>query len=179
VNTLDDFKGKKIRTPGLFSKLVQNMGGVPVQLPATEQYVALQRGTVDGTLFVYFGLDVWKLKEVVKYVTIPPVLSNSTTSLYANQKAWDTLPDDMKKVLAESFKETMYKYSGAAMKADEAGVKAAEQAGVKVVELSDADMEKLRDLAIPIWDEIAKKNTRCAKLVELIKEFYIGKKYSE
>ena len=177
--SLEDFNGKKIRTAGLFSQLVKNMGAVPVQIPSSEQYLALQRGLVDGTAFVYFGLDVAKLKEVVNAVTVPALLSNALTTLYANQKAWNGLSDGMKKALKDSWNEIFRQYAKAAMTADKSSVEAAQKADVKVVELSDADMEKLLELAMPIWDGVAKKSEDCAKLVALLKEFYVGKKYSK
>ena len=177
--SVEDFKGKKIRTAGLFSQLVKNMGAVPVQVPGSEQYLALQRGLVDGTVFVYFGLDIYKLKEVVKAVTVPALLCNALTSLYANQKAWNGLSDGMKKALRDSWKEISHEYAKASMISDKSSVEAAQKSDVKVVELSDPDMEKLLELAMPIWDEVAKKNEDCAKLVALLKEFYVGKKYSK
>ena len=50
-----DIKGKKIRAVGGAAHLVKALGGAAVTLPVTEQYMALQRGLVDGTLMSVHG----------------------------------------------------------------------------------------------------------------------------
>lgn len=67
-----DFEGKKIRvySEGL-AELVRALGGAPVSLPFADVYTALQRGTIDGAVTGYNGVDSQKMYEVVKYLLVP------------------------------------------------------------------------------------------------------------
>jgi TRAP-type C4-dicarboxylate transport system substrate-binding protein len=82
----------------------------------------------------------------------------------------------MKKILTDCAKENARHYTEASLKEELDTLKNAEKSGVKVNKLSDAEMEKLLGMALPIWDEFAKKSERTGKLVELVKEFYKVKK---
>jgi hypothetical protein len=52
INSVDDFKGLKIRIPGLGGKVYAKAGSAVVLLPPGEIYTALERGTLDATEFV-------------------------------------------------------------------------------------------------------------------------------
>jgi TRAP-type C4-dicarboxylate transport system substrate-binding protein len=171
VKTLEDFKGKKIRSIGLYSQLVKNMGASPVSLAGAEQYMALQRGTVDGTIYTTYTLDAYKLKEVLDYVVVPPVNGCICINFYVNKKAWNALPGDLKKILQDTGLEAFRWFSREVVKADFETMQDASKVGVQVAELPEEEYEKLRKLAAPIWDSAAKKSERTAKLVSLLREY--------
>ncbi|MGH2627570.1 MAG: TRAP transporter substrate-binding protein, partial [Anaerolineales bacterium] len=52
INTIADFKGLKMRIPGLGGKVVAKAGGTVVLLPGGEIFPALERGTIDATEWV-------------------------------------------------------------------------------------------------------------------------------
>jgi TRAP-type mannitol/chloroaromatic compound transport system substrate-binding protein len=52
INSLEDFRGLKMRIPGLGGEVLQRVGGVPVNLAASEIYTSLQTGVIDATEFV-------------------------------------------------------------------------------------------------------------------------------
>ncbi|MGH7419046.1 MAG: ABC transporter substrate-binding protein, partial [Candidatus Rokuibacteriota bacterium] len=47
INTIGDYKGLKMRIPGLGGKVVVKAGGTVVLTPAAEIYAALERGVID------------------------------------------------------------------------------------------------------------------------------------
>lgn len=51
IRSMTDMKGKKIRAAGFYGQIAQAHGATPVNLSGAEQYMALQRGTVDGTIY--------------------------------------------------------------------------------------------------------------------------------
>lgn len=52
MNSLEDFKGLKIRMPGLGGEVIRRMGGAAVLLSGGEIYQALQSGSIDATEWV-------------------------------------------------------------------------------------------------------------------------------
>ena len=52
VNTIADFKGLKMRIPGLGGQVMARIGAVPQALPGGDIYPALERGAIDATEWV-------------------------------------------------------------------------------------------------------------------------------
>lgn len=52
MNSLDDFKGLKMRIPGLAGEVVRRLGGSAVKLSGGEIYQSLQSGAIDATEWV-------------------------------------------------------------------------------------------------------------------------------
>jgi len=169
---LDDFRGKKIRCAGLYCSLIQNIGASPVTLPGAEQYMALQRGTVDGTAYVCYTLDTYNLKEVVKYIVTPPILPCIFVDFYVNLETWTQLPEKTRKIVNDVALECFQWFTDASLRADVETVKGAqEKYGLAITKLSKEDVTRLRQAAIPVWEVAAKKSKRSAEFLELLKEF--------
>ena len=52
INTIADYKGLKMRIPGLGGKVVAKAGGTVVLTPGSEIYAALERGVIDASEWV-------------------------------------------------------------------------------------------------------------------------------
>ena len=52
INSLDDFRGLKIRMPGLGGEVIRRLGGSAVRLAGGEIYQSLQSGAIDATEWV-------------------------------------------------------------------------------------------------------------------------------
>jgi len=101
-----DFKGLKIRTPSpMHADTVKALGAAPVMMSSSEVYMALQRGTIDGSVSGPTSLVKRKWFETAEYVTI----TNSAYSLWPiaiNLEVWNKLPKDIQKVLLEAAIDT-------------------------------------------------------------------------
>lgn len=175
VKTLKDLEGKKIRTFGLFSHLVKKMGAAPVSIPAGEQYLSLQRGTIDGSIYVYYALDSYKLKEVVTHAVFPATMPVVSINCYANQRVWRKLSPQTQAVINEAFLEVVKEYTQVALDYEKKVIEEAKKEGVKEVFLSDSDVKQMTEVSRSLWPVAAKKSETSAKLVELLKE-YIAEK---
>ncbi|MFC1822471.1 TRAP transporter substrate-binding protein [Thermodesulfobacteriota bacterium] len=101
VKNISDFKGLKIRTPSpIIGELIKNWGGVPVGLPASEIYLTLERGVIDGLLIDVNTIIPIKADEVTKYHTKLGV-SAAALFLVMNKKTYTSLPSDCKKAINE------------------------------------------------------------------------------
>lgn len=58
IKSLEDFKGLKMRIPGLAGEVFAKIGVNPILLPAGEIYTALERGVIDATEWVGPALDL-------------------------------------------------------------------------------------------------------------------------
>lgn len=171
INKIEDLQGKKIRASGAFGKIALAHGASPVNLAPAEQYMALQRGTVDGTIFPAYAGISYKLFEVAKYHSWPPIYPLIGANLLVNLNAWNKLPKEYQEILQEEVNKMVkytYEVSGPELEkiAQEEGKK---QFGAEAIWLADAEFIKFREAVIPLWEEWGKKSEWCAQLVKLAK----------
>ena len=106
----EDCKGLKFRV--MSSKVLieqfKALGAIPVVLPFSEVYSALQQGVVDGQENTISNIYTKKFYEVQRYMTI----TNHGYLGYLvvmSKKFWNRLPNDMKKVILQAMKEATEK----------------------------------------------------------------------
>jgi TRAP-type C4-dicarboxylate transport system substrate-binding protein len=173
IKSLKDFKGKKIGGVGIVGEFVKLLGGIPVNVPYVERYMALKMGTVDGVITGASSLDDIKLREVVTHFVVHPNVNSYGNSFIVNLKSWNALPDDIKKFLNE---ETRYLIADQhsmldGIEARYAIAKSVRENKLKVVSLPDEEVEWLRNETMTkVWDKVAAKSPRCAELVELVRK---------
>jgi TRAP-type C4-dicarboxylate transport system substrate-binding protein len=171
VKRLSDFKGKKLRTFGLFSVLAKKIGSAPVSIPAAEQYLALQRGTVQGTIYPFYALESVKLKEVVSHIVYPPPAPIAGLDLYFNMKKWKSLSANHRDVIQKAFDKHKMIYLAKTLAQEKAAIEGAQKVGVKVVTLPPEDVEKMKKLGRSTWAISAKKSKTSAELIQLMTEY--------
>jgi len=101
INSLDDFKGLKMRIPGLGGKVVAKAGGTVVLLPGGEIFTSLERGVIDATEWVgpLHGLRFGFFKAA-KYYYYPGWHEPGTyLEYFFNKKAYESLPQDLKHIV--------------------------------------------------------------------------------
>ncbi len=101
IKTLADFKGLKMRIPGLGGKVFSKAGGTVVLLPAGEIYTSLERGVIDATEWVGPAHDIrMGFHKVAKYYYAPGWHEpGSVLELSINKKAYDSLPKELQTVV--------------------------------------------------------------------------------
>lgn len=154
VKTLEDLAGMKLRSPGgQVAALVKTLGATPVTMAAPEVYNALERGVVDGTVFPWEAIFGFKLSEVLKHHTVAN-LYVSTFFITMNQKKYDSLPPDLKKVVDELSGAWGAEFAGAAWdKGEEDGIAAAKKAGAQTHVLTAEERQRWIQKAKPVEDE--------------------------
>lgn len=101
IKTLADFKGLKMRIPGLGGRVVARAGGTVVLTPGGEIFGALERGVIDATEWVGPHDDMQLgLHRAAPYYYYPGWHEPCTTLEFVfNKKAYDSLPADLKQIL--------------------------------------------------------------------------------
>lgn len=134
-----DVKGMPLRSSGgALSLTIEKLRGIPIEVPAPEMYLAMQRGTVDGALVPLSSLPSYNIQEVADYATTNLALGSACTVWLINEDVWSGLSSDMQDAVIEAGELTQADI-GKAM--DEANVAAAEnltEGGMQLDDVPDA-----------------------------------------
>lgn len=157
IHSVDDFKGLKMRTPGLGGEVLTRMGGTVVNLPAGEIFTALQTGAIDATEWIGpYNDQALGLHKAAKYYYTPGWQEpNVTFELDINLAAWATLPADLQAIVRSAARavnaEMLDDYNAHNMEAMEQ----LKGEGVQVRRLPDAVLAKLKAVAAEVVDAAA------------------------
>ena len=101
IDSIDDYKGLKMRIPGLGGKVVAKAGGTVVLLAAGDIFTSLERGVIDATEWVGpYQDERLGLYKAAKFYYYPGWHEPGTTGeLFFNQKAYSSLPVDFQRVI--------------------------------------------------------------------------------
>lgn len=150
-----DLAGIKLRVPeGKWRvKMFQTYGANPSPMKFSELFTALQTGVMDGEENPLTQIYSAKLQEVQKYLSMS---GHVYTPAYVTvgTKHWDTLPADVRKVLADTAKETQAFVYKVAAQDDEDLLGKLKQAGMQV---NDVDKDAFVAASKPIYEEFSKE----------------------
>ena len=101
IDTPEQFRGLKIRMPGLGGEMVAKLGATPVLLPGGEIFAALQSGAVDAAEFIGPVNDLpMGFHQVAKFSYGPGVQEpGGTVQLMLNKAAFLDLPADLQEII--------------------------------------------------------------------------------
>ena len=130
---LEDLAGLKLRvgTPTL-ANVVKALGGIPVNIAAPETYNALERGVVDGTIFPWEAISSFNLAEVLRYHAVVDLFV-APLFTFMNQKRYDSLPPDLRKVIDDLSGAWGSEFTGTIWDQNEnLGIEASKKAGATI-----------------------------------------------
>jgi TRAP-type C4-dicarboxylate transport system substrate-binding protein len=94
-----DIKGFKVRGNPIYNAFLTNyLGAQVINLPSTELYTALERGTVDLTAWTQIGLMDLNWDRYIKYRILPDFFETDLMIL-VNQKKWQSLAPKTREIL--------------------------------------------------------------------------------
>ena len=100
IKSLDDFKGKKIiASNAIAAKIVTALGATPISFRPDEAYTAIQRGTTEGVLMPFTGMETFKVHEVTKH-HLDAALGSDSAMLFMNRAKYESLPQKAKDAIA-------------------------------------------------------------------------------
>jgi TRAP-type C4-dicarboxylate transport system substrate-binding protein len=91
-----DFKGVKLRAPGTSTRFINKWGGTGVAIPASDTYMAISNGVVDGAWTTIGSVEGARLYEVCPAITVTRT-GGTAQIIGMNMKKWESLPADIKK----------------------------------------------------------------------------------
>ena len=166
VKEIGDFKGMKFRSPPIpiWVTMFKTLGAVPVSVPWSEVYTAMQSGLVEGMESTPEGFLSSKTYEVAQYITRSGHMYN-LMMMVIGEKSYAALSDAEKEVVtacAEPFRT-----SGAPrqIELNENGYKELEDKGLTILEIDKAPLTTTLSGA---WPEILKDAGNTEPLINAI-----------
>ncbi|WP_077212229.1 TRAP transporter substrate-binding protein [Bacillus dakarensis] len=165
-----DMKGVVMNTQGtLKGDFYKKMGAGIANIPFSDYYEGLLRGTVDAVSFPTYAVETYKLGEVAKYLIVPGEVSPAMGLITINQEKWNQLPSDLQDIIMEVSMEIEQQSMVASKKLTDKGINYAKENGVEVVELSDEARKEFVDIAKETyWKAFGETNDRTKKMVEIL-----------
>lgn len=169
IETLEDLQGAKMRSSGgVQESSVESLGAVPVAIPAPDLYPALQRGTVDGTLFNLPTAAGYKLQEQLMYSTDNLNLGLFPVLYVINEDVWQSLPEDIQTALVEAAREVV----PPVIEADKKGVEdfraGLEENGGGLYQIDEAELAQWNERLLPVrngWVERLEAQSKPARAI--------------
>lgn len=163
-----DLKGLKIRTPpGMNSALFQKLGASVVVMPGGEVYSALDKGVIEaadwGTPSINQRMGFF---QVAKYFNYPGFHSMPVGDFVVSAKEWEKLPADIQQILKSATREWSWDTIERVAIADVKAVAEMEAKGITPVEWSEAELAKIREAAVGVWDDYATKSPMAKKVID-------------
>jgi len=158
VNTLDDLKGLKVRTPSrLGNRMLAALGATPVGMPAPQMTEGLAKGVIDGALLPWEVVPALKIQELTRYHAEPTgeiALNTATTIFVMGQKKYDSLPDDLKKVIDDNRGREVSAFAATQLEeAGKSGREATAGNGNTIYQIAPAELERWKQATAAVAEE--------------------------
>ncbi|MGQ9508579.1 MAG: TRAP transporter substrate-binding protein DctP [Thermodesulfobacteriota bacterium] len=152
-----EMAGQKIRTSATYEPFVKSLGAIPITLPGSEVYTALERGVVDGYAWSVLGNISMGWPEVCKFIIEPKIYSMNIEGLI-NLDTWNKIPKPMQKLMSDLMIENETKFTKVFEELGEKELKAMQTKGMKLIKFTPEDTKWYIELAYKAgWDEVLKK----------------------
>ncbi|TYO98544.1 secreted protein [Geothermobacter ehrlichii] len=174
INTIKDFKGLKMRIPGLGGKVLAKAGGTAVLSAGGEIYTNLERGVIDATEWVGPYHDyLMGFYKVAKYYYYPGWHEPGTVlETFVNKKAWESLPKDLQEIVTTAAaRSNIWMLSEFEAKNNTYLQKLIKEHGVQLKQFPDDVVKTLRKYAAEVIEEIAGKDKQAKKVYESFRKF--------
>jgi len=167
MHSASDFKGLKMRMPGLGGDVIAKLGASPVSLPGGQIYENLVSGAIDATEWVGPWNDSFmKFYEAAKYYYYPGMHEPAAQlSLGINKKFWDGLSkSDQTIITAAAEVENSIMMSEYNAKNGASLAKLISDQGVKLKNFSDDIYDSFGDAAAEVFDEVEQHSALAKKI---------------
>lgn len=165
IDSLDDLKGKKIRAPSrAMTEALNALGATAVGMPVPEVAQALTTGVIDGAQIPWEVVGSLRVEEITKsHSEIGSEnggMSTSVMALVMNRAKYDSLPDDLKKVIDDNSGAKLAALAGEAF--DRVETEERQKyvtAGAAINVIPEAELQPWRDATQPVLDAWVKQTT--------------------
>jgi TRAP-type mannitol/chloroaromatic compound transport system substrate-binding protein len=173
IRTVADMKGLKMRVAGFAGRVMERMGVVPQQIPASDVYSALEKGSIDAAEWVGpYDDEKLGLAKVAPHYYYPGWWeAGPQLSFYVGIAAWEKLPKEFQAALEVASYECHV-----AMQADydaknPAALGRLIKNGAKLHAFSQEIMDAAYKHSMAVMEEESAKNAKFRKIYEPWRKF--------
>jgi TRAP-type mannitol/chloroaromatic compound transport system substrate-binding protein len=173
VTSMNDFKGMKFRTAGIWGEMLNEAGAAVVTMPGGEIYESMQRGVIDAFEFSTPGVD-WSagFQELGAYVHGPGIHApQSAFEFLVNKDQWNALPDDLKAIVDHACEATVIRSLAMVDYADMIGIQNLKDYGTEFVYLPEDVQKAIVVIANEKYNELEEEDEFFREVLESQREF--------
>lgn len=173
INSVEDFRGIKIRSSGALQSFLTAAGAAAAYIPGGELYSALDGGIVEGAHWgAVQGADSMGLYEVAKHHVKPALSIAGTDVNIVSQRSLDKLPEDLQEIVKQALEEQFWFRTNEYIYQEQMALgKVVAGQGVQVNELSEPVMDHLMKSAVGQWEVEGQRSDNSKKALVMLKEF--------
>lgn len=173
INSLDDFKGLKMRIPGLGGEVFTRAGGTSVSMPGGEIFTSLQTGVIDAAEWVAPYNDLaFGFHNVVKYYYYPGWHEpGAMLEFIVNQQAYNALPDDLQAIVEGATRAINQDMLDEYTARNNAALVDLRQKGVQIKPLPDDVVQALRSISAEVIQENVERDAMFSKVFDSFDSF--------
>ena len=171
IESADDFKGLKMRIPGLGGQVLSKLGASTVSLPGGQIYVNLVSGTIDATEWVGPYNDYFmKFYEAAKYYYTGGMHEpGAQLSLTSNKSWWSSLTETEQAIItAAALEENSNSYFESMALNGEYLKKLEEEHGVEVRSFGEDVWDAMGEAAEEVFEETAGYDALAAEVNDAV-----------
>lgn len=173
IKTPAELEGLKMRIGGIGGMVFSKMGAIPQQIPPSDIYSALEKGTIDAAEWIGpYDDEKLGLYQVAPYYYSPGWFegSASITSM-VNKDVWEALPDQYKQAFEVAANEQTLLMSAQYDAYNPEALKGLIARGAKLRFFPREVMQKAYEASQELWQELEQKNADFAKIYTPWKKF--------
>ncbi len=174
IKSISDFKGLKMRIPGLGGKVLTKAGGAATLSAGGEIYTNLERGVIDATEWVGPYHDyLMGFYKVAKYYYYPGWHEPGTVlELFVNKAKFESLPKDLQQIIkTAAFRANLWMLSEFESKNHEHVQKLVNEHNVKLTPFPDDVLKTLKTYSEEVIDEITSQDALSQKVYASFSQF--------
>lgn len=174
INSLEDFKGLKMRIPGLGGKVIEKAGGSAILSAGGEIYTNLERGVIDATEWIGPYHDyMMGFPKIAKYYYYPGWHEPGTVlELFMNKTAFEGLPKDLQEIIrAAAQYANIWMLSEFEAQNNIYLQKIKSEFNTQILKFPDDVLAGLRRYSEEVVDEITAKDPMSKKVYESFSKF--------
>ncbi len=160
IDSAADFKGLKMRIPGLGGKVIESLGGAAVLVSGSELHTNLERGVIDALEWIGPYHDyLMGFHQIAKYYYYPGWHEpGSVLECLVNKRAYDALPTDLQAIIQTAcYRANTNMLAEFESKNNEYLQKIINETKVEVLPFPDEVIKRLKESSQKIYVDIAAK----------------------
>lgn len=172
IHTKDDFKGLRMRIPGLGGEVISRLGATPVTKSGGEIFLALSQGNIDATEWVGPWNDMaFGFQEIVKNYYYPGFHEPGTSlGIGFNKDIWESFTAAERSIITSAAQaEQCYLLAEYNVQNARALETLVNEHDVKVMPFPDDLLEELGRLSKQVLDEISVEDPLTTRVYESFK----------